>query len=274
MTKDTPVEQRIEDLSLKDTQQKQQQRQKPFEIVLVDIEKAANGEIHCVKVPLEGNDEELKYVTLSYRWGEWQETLIDTKLGYTASVTSFDLSDFYSLCYLMTLESDFQDIKYVWVDAICVDQRPAKRKATIYQMSNIYERATYILAVPDLHLAYLKSTTINNMDIIRGSLYNSKYIYHLIHSNIDELNAMEEDFLDNANVPTNPILRHLLKNTLIALLMVSSCIKNIIIPIVLRKLSFTYGKPPANQLQPLTIKLGRRMMMSTTLLKNYIIVIK
>ncbi|ORZ04098.1 hypothetical protein BCR42DRAFT_289356, partial [Absidia repens] len=89
-----------------------------------------------------------KYVALSYRWGELHETLVDTGVGYTASITSFHLDDFYKLCYTMTLESDTKDIKYLWVDAICVDQNnPVRRKATIYQMSNIYDRATYILAV-------------------------------------------------------------------------------------------------------------------------------
>ncbi|CAO3593642.1 unnamed protein product [Absidia cylindrospora] len=210
MTKDTPVEQRIEDTSLKDTQQ---QQKKPFEIVLVDIKKAAAYvcEIHCVKLPLEGNEEELKYVALSYRWGELQETLIDTKLGYTASITSFDLDDFSRLCYAMTQESDFQDIKYVWVDAICVDQRPAKRKSTIYQMSNIYERATYILAVPDLHKSYLQNTSKNNCDIMWGSHLYNKYIYHLVHGNSNQLTALDEEFLDDAKVPTDPILRHVLK---------------------------------------------------------------
>ncbi|ORZ04121.1 hypothetical protein BCR42DRAFT_199954 [Absidia repens] len=114
--------------------------------------------IHCVKKTLE--DDDLEFVALSYRWGELHETLIYTGVGYTASVTSFALDDFYELCYMMTLEPDLTDIKYMWVDAICVDQRPSKRKAIIYQMSNIYERATYILAVPDLHLTYLKEISI------------------------------------------------------------------------------------------------------------------
>ncbi|ORY97005.1 hypothetical protein BCR42DRAFT_497406 [Absidia repens] len=116
--------------------------------------------IHCVKKPLEEND--LKFVALSYRWGELHETLIDTGVGYTATITSFDLNDFYRLCEMMTIESDTKHINYVWVDAICVDQSPAKRKATIHQMSNIYDRATYILAVPDLHVTYLKGVSFKN----------------------------------------------------------------------------------------------------------------
>ncbi|CAO3593801.1 unnamed protein product [Absidia cylindrospora] len=102
MTKDTPVEQRFEGLSLKDTQQ----QQKPFEIVLVDIRQCLYGEIHCDKMPL--NDKGLKYVALSYRWGEWKETLIDTRLGYAASITSFYLQDFRKLCGKIAKESDLQ----------------------------------------------------------------------------------------------------------------------------------------------------------------------
>ncbi|ORZ04093.1 hypothetical protein BCR42DRAFT_444316 [Absidia repens] len=110
------------------------------------LDAASRRVIRCVKKPLEENN--LEFVALSYRWGELHETHIDTGVGYTASITSFALDDFYRLCEMMTVESDTMHIDYVWVDAICVDQSPAKRKATIYQMSNIYDRATYILAVP------------------------------------------------------------------------------------------------------------------------------
>ncbi|CAO3588633.1 unnamed protein product [Absidia cylindrospora] len=208
MTNDEQVESLVKDLSLKDSHQ--QQQKESFQVVLVDIEKTSeNKVIHCVKKPLEESD--LKFVALSYRWGELHEILVDTKVGYTASITSFDLDDFYQLCYMMTLESDLKDIKYVWVDAICVDQRPSKRKATIYQMSNIYHKATYILAVPDLHLAYLRRISIKNDDAIEGSNKHSKYIYHLLHQNTNEFAAVEEDFLNDANVPKDPpALRELL----------------------------------------------------------------
>ncbi|CAO3588697.1 unnamed protein product [Absidia cylindrospora] len=196
------------DISLKDTEK--QRQKKLFEVVLVDIKYAGYcKEIRCVKKPLDEDD--LKFVALSYRWGELNETLIDTKVGYIASITSFALKDFYQLCHMMTLEQDLKHIKYVWVDAICVDQRPAKRKATIYKMNDIYDRATYILAVPDLHLAYLKAVSIKNNETINNSHRFYAHIYHLIHGNTDQLAALEEDFLDHAHVPKEPpALRHLL----------------------------------------------------------------
>ncbi|ORZ07439.1 hypothetical protein BCR42DRAFT_426254 [Absidia repens] len=151
----------------------------------------------------------MAYVALSYRWGELQETLIDTQVGYIASVTSFHLEDFYELCLMMTHEADLQHIKYVWVDAICVDQTNyVRRKSTIYQMTNIYDQASYIVAVPDLHAAYLRRTLIKNVDIMDGSRRHGEYIYHLIHGNVDQLAIIEKTFLDDdAKVPNDPVLR-------------------------------------------------------------------
>ncbi|ORZ07411.1 hypothetical protein BCR42DRAFT_442739 [Absidia repens] len=186
--------------------------EKPFHIVLVDINKAKNRVIHCVEWPLdESNDEDLKYVALSYRWGEWQETLIDTKVGYTASITSFDLEDFYNLCGTMAGDPDLCSIRYVWVDAICMDQvNHERRKATIYQMSNIYERAAYILAVPDLHSTYLRNAMLKNKDIMDYSRRYSEYLYHLIHGNYENLKAIDERFLDDCGIPNDTALRELL----------------------------------------------------------------
>ncbi|ORZ06409.1 hypothetical protein BCR42DRAFT_456391 [Absidia repens] len=211
MTEKNPLKRRFEEVSSDDTQQPPQrpQEQKPFQIVLVDIEKATHKhEIHCVEIPLEDVAETVDYVALSYRWGELQETMVDTQVGYIASITSFHLNDFYKLCQLMTLEADLQHIKYVWVDAICVDQTNyERRKATIYQMTNIYEHATYIVAVPDLHGAYLKNTLTKNADIMEGSHHYTNDIYHLIHGNAEALAVIENAFLDVANVPNNPALR-------------------------------------------------------------------
>ncbi|ORZ07407.1 hypothetical protein BCR42DRAFT_397319 [Absidia repens] len=186
---------------------------KPFHIVLVDIKKAAkNREIHCVEKPLdESNGEDLNYVALSYRWGEWQETLIDTEVGYTASITSFDLEDFYYLCGAMAGDPDLCSIQYVWVDVICVDQvNHERRKATIYQMSNIYEHAAYILAVPDLHSTYLRNAMLKNKDIMDYSRRYSEYLYHLIHGNYENLAAIDESFLDDCSIPKDTALRELL----------------------------------------------------------------
>ncbi|ORZ15383.1 hypothetical protein BCR42DRAFT_416965, partial [Absidia repens] len=131
---------------------KQQWEQQLFYIILVDIKEASAGRIHCVEMPLPEDDddndgykeeEDLKYVAISYRWGELQEQLVDT---------------------------DLRHMNYVWVDAICVNQSNyEQRKATIHQMSNIYKRANYILAVPDLHAAYLKDTVTKNKDIMHGT---------------------------------------------------------------------------------------------------------
>ncbi|CAO3588668.1 unnamed protein product [Absidia cylindrospora] len=105
----------------------------------------------------------------------------------------------------MTIESDTKDIKYVWVDAICVDQQNrARRKETIYQMSNIYDKATYILAVPDLHMTYLKGVSIKNYDVIKDLKTYAIYVYHLIHGNTDELSALDDHFLDYYQVPKDP----------------------------------------------------------------------
>ncbi|CAO3601423.1 unnamed protein product [Absidia cylindrospora] len=182
--------------------------QKPFHIVLVDINKATLGEIECVELPL---TDDLNYVALSYRWGELQEQMVDTKVGYTTTVTSFRREDFFQLCRAMTMESDLRSIPYVWVDAICVDQNNYhKRKATIHEMTNIYERANYVLAVPDLHLQYLKNTSTNNRKIISSAARFRKDIYYLLHKNIDALMSLEEKQLDYYGVPQNAELRQLL----------------------------------------------------------------
>ncbi|ORZ07429.1 hypothetical protein BCR42DRAFT_153273 [Absidia repens] len=131
--------------------------EKPFQVVLIDIKKAAEDNvIHCIETPLMGSGD-LKYVAISYRWGELHETTVDTQLGYLASITSFGLDSLFKLCRTMTKEVDLKNMDYVWVDAICVNQGDyEKRKATIYQMTNIYERANYVVAVPDLHLRHLE----------------------------------------------------------------------------------------------------------------------
>ncbi|ORZ07366.1 hypothetical protein BCR42DRAFT_152679 [Absidia repens] len=213
MTKDDPVKHLFQELSSDDIQQPQQQQQKPFHVVLVDIEKAAKDlQIYCVEKPLEGDiDEELSFVALSYRWGECQEQLVDTECGYIASVTSFDLHDFKVLCSAIHLEPDRKSIKYVWVDAICVDQTNyERRKATIHQMSTIYEKATYILAVPDLHQAHLKNVSQSNVDVIYKLHKYTEYIYYLIQRNNDKLTQLDSEFLDNIGVPKDPMLRRML----------------------------------------------------------------
>ncbi|ORZ06270.1 hypothetical protein BCR42DRAFT_427404 [Absidia repens] len=221
MTQDDQVDPLFQskDLSCGNIQQQQQpEQQRPFQIVLIDIQKAAwNREIHCIETPLpdDDNDDTLNYVTLSYRWGELHETIIDTKLGYLASVTSFHLPHFYQLCSAMGEDPDLKKIKYVWVDAICVDQiDPIKRKSTIHQMSNIYKKSSYILAVPDLHLEYLRGTT-KNRGILHDISMHKHYLHHLIHQNYETLERLNEQFLDSIKVPKHPAtLRHTLLTTI------------------------------------------------------------
>ncbi|CAO3601445.1 unnamed protein product [Absidia cylindrospora] len=191
----------------------QQQQPRPFHVVLVDIEKAAKDkEIHCVETPLEGN---VSFVALSYRWGELEEETVATKAGYVATVKSFSMYDFYELCRMMAKEPDLQSIKYVWVDALCVDQsNDERRKATIYQMTNIYERAAYIVAVPDLHQQHLKQTSQANHQITMGINYYSAYLYSLIHGDTKTLALLDYLFLDCIGVPHDPTIRqHVAKYT-------------------------------------------------------------
>ncbi|CAO3588717.1 unnamed protein product [Absidia cylindrospora] len=205
MTKDDPVEHGFQELTCDDTQPQQ-----PFQVVLVDIEKAAKDRIiHCIETPLEGV---FDFVALSYRWGELAESLIDTRLGYLASITSFDLSDFYQLCRLMREEPDLKSIQYVWVDAICVDQTNyERRKATIHQMSNIYDKATYILAVPNLHMQHLIRVLQARGEAI-GKLWDyQEYIYYLLQGNIDKLTQLDHAFFDDIGMPKeDQMLRQLM----------------------------------------------------------------
>ncbi|ORZ04477.1 hypothetical protein BCR42DRAFT_475275 [Absidia repens] len=186
-----------------------QQQEQPFQIVLVDIkETLQDGNIRCVEKPLDGISDGSSFVALSYRWGELDETTIDTHLGYLASITSFDLDHLYYLCLMMTDEPDLNDIDYVWVDAVCVDQTNyERRKATIHQMSNIYEKATYILAVPDLHMGYLRSISEANSDILLNIQMHSDYVYHLLKGNTVELEKLDNAFLDKIRAPQDPALR-------------------------------------------------------------------
>ncbi|CAO3600987.1 unnamed protein product [Absidia cylindrospora] len=203
MTKDDPVEELTSDGT--------QQPQKPFQVILIDIEKASRHHIHCVEKPLEGDTEELSFVALSYRWGEVQESIIDTQLGYIATITSFALNDFYRLCHMMKKEPDLQHIKYVWVDAICVDQTNyERRKATIHKMSNIYEKATFILAVPDLHSEHLQNVYTEHRNFIQFHFDFDEYIYHLIQGNTAQLHHLDSTFLDDDYVPKDRTLRQLL----------------------------------------------------------------
>ncbi|CAO3593561.1 unnamed protein product [Absidia cylindrospora] len=137
--------------------------------------------------------------------------MVDTHVGYVAKMTSFDLESFFLLCSTMIREGDLKAMDYVWVDAICMDQDPQKRKETIYQMSNIYEQATFIVAVPDLHLRYLRDVNKRNAEIINNVTQLSYYMYHLVHGHTEKL-AIEDEYFLNFLKIDDPHLRYLLTN--------------------------------------------------------------
>ncbi|ORZ08201.1 hypothetical protein BCR42DRAFT_495648 [Absidia repens] len=204
MTKDDPAVHLVEDTVSSDTRM-----QRPFHIVLIDIKKVVEeGEIHCVEKSLDAVD--LRFVALEYGDGngDIDETTVDTDLGYVASVTAFGLDDFYTLCKMMTRECDLKFINYVWVDTICVDQTNyQRRKMTIYRMNDIYEKASFIVVVPDLHLSCLLESDKKAGEIIRHTMANSQYIYHLILENTDQLIKLDEEWLDSMDVPKDPAFR-------------------------------------------------------------------
>ncbi|CAO3651972.1 unnamed protein product [Cunninghamella blakesleeana] len=141
--------------------------EKEFNIVLVDIKNTSeNMDIVCVKKNM--YDSDLKYITISYRWGELQEQLVETP-DYTAHVTSFDTSNLIDVCCMIKEEPHLKEIPYLWIDAVSVDQKDhARKKETILIMSDIYKNASFILAIPDLHWYYLKKNPANEevMDLI------------------------------------------------------------------------------------------------------------
>ncbi|ORZ06408.1 hypothetical protein BCR42DRAFT_159313 [Absidia repens] len=217
MTSDKEMEQDFKD----GTQYQQQQQQNAFHVVLVDIEKAAKDHIiHCVEKLSEGETEDVAYVALSYHGGKCQETHIDTHLGYSIAITSFPLDNFYRLCSMMTCESDLKSIKYVWVDAICMldttnnNHDDEQRQATMDQMLVIYDRAKYILAVPDLHLQLPPLYELHLHYKIRADWWHRHmgvYLYHLIQGNTRQLVELDDAFVDKIQLPNNSALRRLLK---------------------------------------------------------------
>ncbi|CAO3601280.1 unnamed protein product [Absidia cylindrospora] len=186
-----------------------------FQVVLIDLAQTFQArKIQCVEKPLEG-DTALEFVALSYRWGEVQETALDIQLDYLATITSFDLDDLYHLCERIAQEPDLQSLNYVWVDAICVDQANLqRRKATIHHMSAIYEKATYILAVPDLHKRHVQAISEAHLEALWYMETHNDYIYHLLHEDTDQLDQLDHAFLTTIGAPDDPQLRHkLLKHT-------------------------------------------------------------
>ncbi|CAO3637294.1 unnamed protein product [Cunninghamella blakesleeana] len=164
--------------------QEKEEEEKEFHVVLVDIKNTHDtGTIKCVKKNM--YDIDLKYIAISYRWGELNVQYVETP-DYTAHITSFGLYDLRLLGLYIGYEPDLKDIRYLWIDAISIDQQNhTRKKETILQMSQIYKRASYILAIPDLHTQYLCKYPANKEIInllkykynatIRDEIVNNKH---------------------------------------------------------------------------------------------------
>ncbi|CAO3637472.1 unnamed protein product [Cunninghamella blakesleeana] len=149
--------------------------------------------ITCIKKNM--YDKKLKYIAISYRWGELNEQQVETP-DYTAHITSFDLVDLKNLCQNINKEPSLKKIRYLWIDAISVDQQnEEKRKKTILKMNQIYQNATCILAIPDLHKEYLLKNPANKeiLDLIYYKY--SKIIYDDIYNYQHEYQQQQQDTL-------------------------------------------------------------------------------
>ncbi|CAO3649495.1 unnamed protein product [Cunninghamella blakesleeana] len=161
---------------------KDKNEEKIFNLVLVDIkETGKTGNIKCIKKNM--YDSDLKYITISYRWGELSEELVKTP-DYTAHITSFHTGTLTKLCFHITKEPDLKDIQYLWIDAISVDQQNhLRKKETILKMSDIYKKSSYILAVPDLHEVYLWKNIANESMVNLIRKYGSRLHYDIYNYN-------------------------------------------------------------------------------------------
>ncbi|CAO3652018.1 unnamed protein product [Cunninghamella blakesleeana] len=154
------------------------EEEKVFDLVLVDMYESYSRK-QIVSVKRNMYDSNLKYIAISYRWGELREELLETP-DYTALISSFNSSHLIQLCNWLQEDPEFKElsIRYLWIDAISVDQQNEERKKdTILKMDLIYKMATYILAIPDLHYEHLYKNTANSemMDLIYK---HSEVIHH------------------------------------------------------------------------------------------------
>ncbi|CAO3638494.1 unnamed protein product [Cunninghamella blakesleeana] len=157
--------------------QEKEEQEKVFDLILVDINESSSilSTMKCVKKNM--YDPDSKYIAISYRWGELNEQLLKTP-DYTAHITSFNLVDLKLLCKSIKSDPELKEIPYLWIDAISVDQHNhSRKKDTILKMNQIYKKATYILAVPDLHYSYLLKHPANKeiLDLIRYDYYKTIY---------------------------------------------------------------------------------------------------
>ncbi|KAI9300972.1 hypothetical protein BJ944DRAFT_14180 [Cunninghamella echinulata] len=147
-------------------------------------------------------DQSLKYIAISYRWGEMDEQLVKTP-DYIAHITSFHLRSLAQLCHYIKQETDLKEIQYLWIDAISVDQLNNERKKdTILKMSEIYKRATYILAVPDLHYEYLRYNPANRYLLDLVEKYRKTIYVNILNNGVS---ANEDSTIDKEiNVKNKP----------------------------------------------------------------------
>ncbi|CAO3634151.1 unnamed protein product [Cunninghamella echinulata] len=153
-----------------------------YNIYLIDIHKMVKyGDVKCVKKNM--YDQELNYLCVSYRHGreETQEWEVNTP-DYVAYINTFRKDDLKTLCECIRKEPDLKHIAYIWIDAISIDQKN-KRKMyeTIQQKELIFEYASYILAVPDLHWYYLRSKNQLQDYTITHVWKYAKHIYQEIN---------------------------------------------------------------------------------------------
>ncbi|CAO3637480.1 unnamed protein product [Cunninghamella blakesleeana] len=122
---------------VEDQKKDERKGEEAFDLVIVNIKAVTDtGIIECEKKNV--YDPELRYIVISYPWGELSEQQEET-IDYTAHVISFDLEDLKSLCYNIGNDPDLKEIDYLWVDAISVDQHNhARKKETILKMNQIY----------------------------------------------------------------------------------------------------------------------------------------
>ncbi|KAI8078787.1 uncharacterized protein BX664DRAFT_389169 [Halteromyces radiatus] len=179
-----------------------------FDLMLVDmIATVKSKRLVCVKKSMHHAEFTDGYACVSYRWGECDEQIALTP-DYNAHVTSFAISDLILLCgQLLLWHGDRDDeihddvdsgnnsnnaavaddddgfsesvVKYLWVDAISVDQLDHNKKKTIHRMSEIFARAEVIVAVPDLHISYLLQSMNNYECMDAVSKYVKRMYVHL-----------------------------------------------------------------------------------------------
>ncbi|CAO3651590.1 unnamed protein product [Cunninghamella blakesleeana] len=129
-----------------------------FDLVLVHMkETVKNLNVSCTKKNM--YDSDLKYIAISYRWGEDQEQYVKTP-DSTSHITSFYLNYLIWHCINITGEPKLKEIPYLWIDAIL---------------------AFAILAIPDLHIHYLLSNTANE-EIMKSAKKYNHMIYNDIYS--------------------------------------------------------------------------------------------